>query len=154
MLGFLQKHFNKILSYKNPAYEFEFAGYERDDPKVTLDMDRGEIESYKTLNEKRAEKGMEPVDFENVKNPADMPLNSCTVQLFQGLRQGGGSPFGDMEGYEGGEEPDGGGFEPEGEEGGEAGSGSGWDDIEAQQAEGGEMGKSLGGGRGAIRIVI
>jgi hypothetical protein len=156
MLGFLQKHFNKILSYKNPAYEFEFTGYERDDPKTTLDMDRGEIESYKTLNEKRAEKGMDPVDFENIKNPADMPLNSYTVQLFQGQRQGAGSPFGDMGGMgddEGIDEPEGGGFEQDGEEGEEAGGGSGWDDIEARQAEGGEIGKSLAGWR-VMRIVV
>jgi hypothetical protein len=94
MLGFLQKHFNKILQYKNPDYEFEFVGYERDDPKITLEMDRVEIESYKSLNEKRAEKGMEPIDFKKITNPADMPLNSYTVQLFQGQQQGGGGLLG------------------------------------------------------------
>ena len=168
MLTFLQKHFNKILQYKNPAYELEFVGYERDDPKMMLDIDKSEVESYKTLNEKRAEKGMKPIDFEKVKNPADIPLNSYTVQLFQGQQQGGSSPFGDMGGMgdegEGGTE--GGDFgqdtnEGEPEEGGtgneteaDGGGGSGWDGIEAQHDEGSAVEKSMSGKRNVIRIVI
>jgi hypothetical protein len=146
MLGFLQKHFNKILKYKNPDYEFEFVGYEHDDPELTLSKDKGEVESYKTLNEKRAEKGLKPIDFEKIKNPADMPLNSYTVQLFQGLQQGGmaGSGLEDME--------EGGDFDEEGD--GESVDGSGWGDIEGRHEEDAAIGKSLTGRRDAVRIVI
>ena len=139
MLTFLQKHFNKILQYKNPAYELEFVGYERDDPKMMLDIDKSEVESYKTLNEKRAEKGMKPIDFEKVKNPADIPLNSYTVQLFQGQQQGGSSPFGDM-----------GGMGDEGE-GGTEGGDFGQDTNEGEPEEGGtgnETEADGGGGSG------
>ena len=89
MLSFLQKHFNIILKYKNPEYEFEFVGYERDDPKIILDMDKEEVASYKTLNEKREEKGLKAIDFNEVKNPADLPMNPQVIQSWQGVQQGG-----------------------------------------------------------------
>ena len=89
MLSFLQKHFNTILKYKNPEYEFEFVGYERDDPKIILDMDKEEVASYKTLNEKREEKGLKAIDFNEVKNPADLPMNPQVIQSWQGVQQGG-----------------------------------------------------------------
>lgn len=102
MLSFLQKHFNTILKHKNPEYEFEFVGYERDDPKVILDMDKEEVSSYKTLNEKREEKGLKAIDFNEVKNPADLPMNPQVIQSWQGVQQGGnemnGNNMGTMEG--------------------------------------------------------
>jgi hypothetical protein len=144
MLTFLQKHFNKILAAKNPDYEFEFVGYEKDDPKLTLDLDKGEVESYKSLNEKRAEKGMETIDFTKIKNPADMPINSYTMQLFQSQRQGGGmgdSPFGDMGDMEGTDDEDGGDFGQEGAENtGEAATGENGGGEESGAGTGGEDG--------------
>lgn len=102
MLSFLQKHFNTILKHKSPEYEFEFVGYERDDPKVILDMDKEEVSSYKTLNEKREEKGLKAIDFNEVKNPADLPMNPQVIQSWQGVQQGGnemnGNNMGTMEG--------------------------------------------------------
>ncbi len=77
ILGFLQKHFNQILSYKNPDYKFEFVGYEKDDPKLTLDIDKGEVESYKSVDEKRKEKGLKPYN----KKWSTIPLNQQIVQL-------------------------------------------------------------------------
>jgi hypothetical protein len=167
MLGFLQKHFNKILAAKNPDYEFEFVGYEKDDPRLTHDLDKGEVESYKTMNEKRAEKGMEPIDFTKIENPADMPINSYTVQLFQGQQQGGmgGGPFGDTGDMEGMDDEGGGDFGQEGEEnadeagseGGDEPDGAdaddGWGDIEAQQG-GGQVKKSLGAKNDVVRIIV
>jgi hypothetical protein len=154
MLGFLQKHFNKILAYKNPAYEFEFVGYEMDDPKIMLDIDKGEVETYKTLNEKRAEKGLEPLKNEW----AEVPLNAQAVQMYQAEKaqeQGGmGGGLEDM-GEMG--EADGGGDVGEDEDGDAEGEGatdvSGWDDIEEQHSEGGEVKKSIGG-RHVIRVTI
>ncbi|MGI5085856.1 hypothetical protein [Treponema putidum] len=79
MLSFLQKHFNRILSYKNPDYVFEFVGYERSDPRLTLDIDKNEIETYKTIDEKRTEKGLKPFN----EKWSSVPLNQQVVQIFQ-----------------------------------------------------------------------
>jgi hypothetical protein len=161
MLTFLQKHFNKILSAKNPEYELEFVGYEKDDLKLVSDIDKAEIEAWKTLNEKRAEKGMEPIDFSKIENPADMPINSYTVQLFNGQQQGGmdGGPLGDMGDMEGMSEEGGGGdFGQEEEENpdetvaDESGE-DGWSDIETQ-GSGGQVQKSIGKKSDVVRIVV
>ena len=169
-LTFMQKHFNQILEYKNPAYVFEFVGYEKDDLKLVSDIDRIEVDTWKTLNEKRTEKGMDAIDLTSVKNPADIPMNVQAVQLWQsqqGMGGGGmgGSPFemGD-EDFEEGEEGEnaedsenepgtkgeaGGGNEAAGEpQGGENEAGSSeWDAIESA------VNKSQGSW-GAVRIVI
>jgi hypothetical protein len=142
ILGFLQKHFNKILSYKNPAYEFEFVGYEKDDPKLMLDLDKGEVETYKTIDEKRAEKGLEPFNTKW----SQVPLNPQVTQMVMGEQQE--SPFGeDIGGVEGEED---GGIDADGE----GADGSGWDDIEGQQGEGEKVEKSLAGRRDVMRVVI
>jgi hypothetical protein len=127
--------------------------------RLVSEVDKSEVDTWKTLNEKRAEKGVEPIDLTKVKNPADLPMNVQAVQLWQsqqGMGSGmGGDSFdmGDEEGFEEGEgeeDPEGtgdegGGTEPEGEAGG-----GGWDDIESKHGSG-EVKKSLGG---AVRIVI
>jgi hypothetical protein len=154
ILGFLQKHFNKILSYKNPAYEFEFVGYEKDDPKLMLDLDKGEVESYKTLNEKRAEKGLDPLKNEW----ADVPLNAQAVQMYQaekaqeqGGMGGGLEDMGDMGEEDGGES----GEYEDGDTGGEgAVDGSGWDDIEDERGKGEKVEKSLAGRRDVVRMAV
>ncbi|MDR1903942.1 MAG: phage portal protein [Treponema sp.] len=143
MLGFLQKHFNQILEYKNPAFEFEFVGYEKDDPRLMMEIDKSELETYKSLNEKRAEKGLEPLDFSKIKNPADLPMNVQTAQLWQSQQQGG-SPFGDM----GGMEDDGFGDEGETEADNEA-----WGELEGQQGGAAAVEKSLAKRR-VVRIVV
>ncbi|MDR0388588.1 MAG: hypothetical protein LBH73_00780, partial [Spirochaetaceae bacterium] len=162
VLAFLQKHFNQILQYKNPAYVFEFIGYEKDDPKLTSDLDKSEVDTWKTLNEKRAEKGAEPIDITKVKNPADLPMNVQAVQMWQsqqGMGGGGESPFGMTdddfdegedagEGSEG-ESPEGAVEEKGGPEQTDAGGG-GWEEIETQHG-GSAVKKSLGG---SVRIVI
>ncbi len=94
-LTFLQAYINRILEKFFPEYEFEFVGYERDDPKQILDLDKGEVESYKTLNEKRKEKGLKPLDYDF----ADIPLNPQAVQAFQSAQaQEQGSGMEDMDG--------------------------------------------------------
>lgn len=106
-LTFLQSYINRILEKFFPEYEFEFVGYERDDPKQVLDLDKVEVESYKTLNEKRREKGLKPLDYDF----ANLPLNPQAIQAFQSAQtqqQGGGmEDMGDgeeMEGADFGEE--------------------------------------------------
>jgi hypothetical protein len=172
MLGFLQKHFNKILAYKNPAFEFEFVGYEKDDPRLTFEIDREEVGTWKALNEKRAEKGHDDLDFTKIKNPADLPMNPQAIQAWQHLQQQAGSPFGnmgDMAGMGGmddmgedgdfGQDDEGGDFGEGGEtdkEGGETEADDGaWGELEGRQREGGAatVEKSLAKKR-VVRIVI
>jgi hypothetical protein len=98
VLGYLQSYLNRIIATVNPDYEIEFVGYEREDPKEVLELDKGEVETYKTLNEKREEKGLKPLEFDW----ADIPQNPQSVQLFMGS-QGGMSGLTDMEGMGGGE---------------------------------------------------
>lgn len=124
ILSFLQSYINRIIQKLDPAYTIEFVGYERDDPKQILDLDKGEVETYKTLNEKREEKGLKKLE-----QPwADIPLNPHAVQLYQGAQGGGG-----MEDLEGDDNEA--GYEAAGEEAGDdfegmEPQGSGWDDIE------------------------
>jgi hypothetical protein len=170
VLTFLQKHFNQILLYKNPAYVFEFVGYEKDDPKLALEIMEGELRSVKALNEKRAEIGMEAIDITKIKNPADLPMNPLVIQAWhniQGTGGVGGGPFdvADDDFEEGGldEDPEegsegesqegdgkeiGGAEQPEAE--GESAGGGGWGEIDAQHS-GAAVKKSLGS---AVRIVI
>lgn len=80
MLSFLQDYVNKILIRFYPEYELEFIGYEQDDPKQVLDMDKEELESYKTLNEKRLEKGLPKLEAKW----ADLcPANPQFTQMYQ-----------------------------------------------------------------------
>ena len=166
LLAFLEKHFNQILAQKNPEYVFEFVGYEKDDMRMIADIDRTEVDTWKTLNEKRVEKGFDPIDLKNIQNPADLPMNVQAVQIYQSQNAMGGmgGGFGDMEdeGFgdeEGGDtgwedlegDTEGKGKAPDeaaAEEGGsEEGGGGDWDEIEKS------VGKSLGGA-GHTRIVI
>lgn len=102
LLTFLESYMNKIVKRINPDYVFEFVGYEKDDPSTIADLDTKECSTWKTINEKRAEKGLEPLDLNNIKNGADIPMNVQLVQLFQSAQQGGGMD-GMGEGEDGGE---------------------------------------------------
>lgn len=80
MLTFLQKIFNKILENKNPDYVFEFLGYEIEDLEIRLNLDKGEIESYKSIDEKRIEKGLKPFG----EKWSSVPLNQNVTQMLTG----------------------------------------------------------------------
>lgn len=98
-LSFLQDYLNKIVEQINPEYTLEFVGYEIPDPKVISDLDKSETESWKTLNEKREEKGFKKLDADW----ADIPLNPQAVQCFQAAQansQMGGGDMGDDAGDE------------------------------------------------------
>jgi hypothetical protein len=144
VLAFLQGLFNRILEYKNPDYELEIVGYERDDPKLTMDIDKTEVETYKSVDEKRVENGLAPFN----EKWSGVPLNAYVVQLMGQDQQGGGPFGGDM--GEGGEEAgDAEGGAPEDEDGG-----SGWDDIDDRHSGDGAVKKSIVGQRDIIRITI
>lgn len=143
-LSFLQDYVNRILDIAYPEYQLEFVGYEKDDPKAIVDIDKAETEAYKTLNEKREEKGLKKLDADW----ADIPMNPQAVQLFQSAQaqqQGGDmgadggagedDSWGDYSGAVMGEDAESGDF---GEE-----NGTETENTEQQEEESGEMQKSL-----------
>jgi hypothetical protein len=77
-------------------------------------LDEKEVRTWKTVNEKRAEKGLDPIDLSKVENPADLPMNVQLVQLFQSqqAQDGMGGDMGDLGGGEDG------GFDEGGEDAG------------------------------------
>ena len=123
VLSFLQDYVNRILDIAYPEYKLEFVGYEKDDPKAIVDIDKSEIEAYKTLNEKREEKGMKKLDADW----ANIPLNPQAVQLFQAAQAQEGTD----------------------EQGGEDGSDDSWGDYEGaamgEDAKTGDFGSEENG---------
>ena len=113
LLVFFESYLNKIVSKINPEYVLEFVGYEKDNPNTVADLDEKEVRTWKSVNEKRAEKGLDPINLEEIKNGADLPMNVQLVQMFQSQQAMGDDGMGeDMEGGMGdfgGEEE--GGFE-------------------------------------------
>ena len=107
MLAFLQQYINQILEKAYPGYEIEFVGYERDDPKQILDLTKTELESFKTLNEVRKEKGLKPIEADWADK---CPANPQFVQMYQSAQMdGGGMEDPDAAEDEGGEGADFGG---------------------------------------------
>jgi len=80
MLSFLQDYLNRIIQKIFPEYMLEFVGYERDDPKAILDLTKTELESFKTLNEVRKEKGLKPIEADWADK---CPANPQFVQMYQ-----------------------------------------------------------------------
>lgn len=140
MLSFIQQYLNKIIEKVFPGYEIEFVGYERDDPKQILDLTKGELEAYKTVNEVRKEKGLPPLES---KWANECPANPQLVQMYQSEQM---DDTGAMEDPEGG--ADGGGWEDVGtggeNEGGnsEPDFGSG-EEENAEPEDGNSVNKSL-----------
>jgi hypothetical protein len=155
VLGYLQAYLNRIIAITFPGFRLEFVGYEKDDPKQILDIDKEEVNSYKTLNEKRKEKGLKELDFSKIKNPADLPMSQPAIQLFQ-YSQGGMSGMADMDGMEGMEDEEGspGDFgDGSDQEAGEAPENEGEDFGGGSKAQpSGDFGKSMQ--NKSIRIVI
>ena len=105
LLVFFESYINKIIAKINPDYVLEFVGYEKDNPNTIADLDEKEVRTWKTVNEKRAEKGLDPIDLEKVENAADLPMNVQLVQLFQSQQTMNDDGMGgDMGDFTGGEE--------------------------------------------------
>ena len=120
ILVFFEAYFNKIIAKINPDYVLEFVGYEKDNPSTVADLDEKEVRTYKTINEKRAEKGLDPIDLSKVENGADIPMNVQLVQLFQSQQAMAGDDMG-------GDMGDMGGFGDD-EEGADIGEGAGFEE--------------------------
>lgn len=124
MLAFLQQYINQILEKAYPGYEIEFVGYERDDPKQILDLTKTELESFKTLNEVRKEKGLKPIEADWADK---CPANPQFVQMYQSAQMdGGGMEDPDAAEDEGGEGAD---FGEENADENENVDNDAWDDI-------------------------
>ncbi len=147
MLSYMQQYINQIVEKAFPGYEIEFVGYERDDPKQILDLTKGELESYKTLNEVRKEKGLKPIDADWADK---CPANPQLVQMYQSSQMDGGG----MEDIEGAEEETlegngdfGDAEEPTGEEAESEIDDNAWEGVgggnEEEKPEATEIGKSL-----------
>lgn len=99
LLVFFESYMNKIIAKINPEYVLEFVGYEKDNPNTVADLDEKEVRTWKTVNEKRAEKGLEPIDLSKVENPADLPMNVQLVQLYQSQNAQEGMDGADIGGF-------------------------------------------------------
>jgi hypothetical protein len=112
ILVFFESYLNKIIAKINSDYVLEFVGYEKDNPNTVADLDEKEVRTWKTVNEKRAEKGLDPIDLSKIENPADLPMNVQLIQCFQGqqAQDGMGGDMGDFGG------DDEGGYDESGEE--------------------------------------
>lgn len=114
MLAFLQQFINRIIKKVFPGYEIEFVGYERDDPQQVLSIAKQELESYKTLNEVRKEKGLPPL---KAKWADECPANPQFVQMYQASQMSGEMEA--MEYEDGSDEADFGGEDNGGDSGDE-----------------------------------
>ena len=133
MLAFLQQYINQILEKAYPGYEIEFVGYERDDPKQILDLTKTELESFKTLNEVRKEKGLKPIDADWADK---CPANPQFVQMYQAAQMdGGGMEDPDAEEDEEGGEDTGGDFGEENAEESDNVDNDAWGEIAGNDKE-------------------
>ena len=80
MLSFLQDYINRIIEIFYPEYCLEFVGYEKEDPQALVQLAKSELDAYKTLNEVRKDKGLEPIKAEWADS---VPANPQFVQLYQ-----------------------------------------------------------------------
>ena len=106
MLGFLQNYINRIIERFYPDYELEFVGYEKEDPKQLLDLTKTELDSFKTLNEVRQEKGLPKLEADWADSCPANPQFTQMYQAAQAQEQGGDGGFGEEGGDfgEGGED--------------------------------------------------
>lgn len=114
-----QTYLTLVRVSKEPEV-WQFVGYERDDPKQILDLTKTELESFKTLNEVRKEKGLKPIEADWADK---CPANPQFVQMYQSAQMDGG----------GMEDPD--AAEDEGEEGADFGGEENGEDFGEENAD-------------------
>lgn len=82
-LSTLESHYQQILERIDDRLDFEFVGYERDDPKVKSDQRKADLESIKTIDELRIEADMKPFN----EDWSGMPLHPQAVAIYQAGKQ-------------------------------------------------------------------
>ncbi len=83
ILGFLESHYQKILDKIDPKFDFEFVGYERDDPEAKTKLRESDLRTYKSMDELRSEADLKPFK----QSWSMMPLNPVAVQIMQMEKQ-------------------------------------------------------------------
>lgn len=83
LLKFLQKKLNKqiVKHFYNGKYEFVFTGLDSVTRKEQAELDEKSVKTYKTVNELRAEKGMDKIEG------GDIILDSSYIQKLNGDEQ-------------------------------------------------------------------
>jgi len=138
LLMYLENVFNKILRKVDEDYRFEFVGVKDDDIEKEARARKQQIETYRTINEVRAEEGLDEID----EDYANVVLNPQAVSIYNAAKQAemmGG--MGGEEGEEGEEEYGAFGGTEEEEDEGEEQAGAG--EPEEEEGAGGDVEKSL-----------
>lgn len=79
ILGFLEQHYQKILDKMDPRFDFEFVGYEREDPDAKSKLRESDLRTYKSIDELRQADGLEPFE----QKWSTIPLNPSVIQIMQ-----------------------------------------------------------------------
>lgn len=96
ILNYVEVICNKILAKITPWYVFEFTGTKNDDRKAEAELNRSEIETFRTIDEVREQRGLEKFEMPWSK----VPLNPHVMQMInadkqaeaQAQQMGGGQP--------------------------------------------------------------
>lgn len=95
LLAYVETYMNKVLRMVDPEYRLTFTGLKDDDKMKKEDITKKQIESYRTVDEIREERGMKPF-----KQPwSQIVLNPQAVQLAGQMGMGGGAGGGGEEGF-------------------------------------------------------
>lgn len=91
ILSVLENHIQKIIDKTGDDWiDFEFVGYEREDPKAKSDLREAELRTYKSIDELRIEADLKPYN----EDWSTIPLNPSVVQMKmsadQAAQMGGG----------------------------------------------------------------
>jgi len=93
LISFMETVFNKIIDRvpEWDGYEIQLTGFEAKEQSDILEIDKGQTEAYMTLNEKRKEKDLPPVEGGDVVlNPSFIQMK--TQQSMMGGQSSGGQP--------------------------------------------------------------
>ncbi len=90
ILGFHEAHLQRIIDATDDRFDLEFLGYEKTDRKAEMDVLESELRTYRTIDEIRTEKGLQPFNTKW----SSMPLNGHTAAMERPELQGYGFPFG------------------------------------------------------------
>jgi intein/homing endonuclease len=86
LLAHIESLLNSYIIWRlDPNFELEFVGLNASTEKDDLDKCIQMVKNFKTINEIRAEHDLKPLpDFEKIKNPGDVVLDSSLISFIQG----------------------------------------------------------------------
>jgi hypothetical protein len=114
LLRFIENMLNEYVIWRiDPEYEFQFVGLNVRNEKDDLDLDKTKVETFKMIDELRAEHDLPPMPKpEDLKGPGELIMNPTYIQALQGYQgitdpesmEQGMPGGGDMGGDEGGDD--------------------------------------------------